>query len=399
MENTVDQIGEFKVFNSPEELSASMNAEPQVETQTAPEPQVEQSEATTPEPVSEPQAEPQGEPQGEALEGQSEPTELQSTEEPSLIDHLVTKGSKVIKGNNQQEPTLDSSGTEQYSQGQIDDAVSTYLSERLGREVSSLDDFANVAPPIDERVEAISKFVTETGRSPQEWFTYQSLNTSEMDDMTTLKVDMAIQYPTLSSEEVTTLVQNKYNLDPSASSEQEVKVATLQAKVDAAEAKNRIEEKRMRYAAPEPKQASEQGFVNEQWLSDMKAETSALTGLEFDLGNEKTFTFGLDDRQRQDLINKNSKLDNYFDSYVQSDGSWDYDSLNSHRAIIDNIDSIVSSTYRQGLSDGQKNVVQSAANVSTQAPQSTPQGTQTNKLAEQVQNILRGNSSKLTFKI
>ena len=379
MENTVDQIGEFKVFNSPEELSASMNAEPQVETQTAPEPQ--------------------GESQGEALEGQSEPAELQSTEEPSLIDHLVTKGSKVIKGNNQQEPTLDSSGTEQYSQGQIDDAVSTYLSERLGREVSSLDDFANVAPPIDERVEAISKFVTETGRSPQEWFTYQSLNTSEMDDMTTLKVDMAIQYPTLSSEEVTTLVQNKYNLDPSASSEQEVKVATLQAKVDAAEAKNRIEEKRMRYAAPEPKQASEQGFVNEQWLSDMKAETSALTGLEFDLGNEKTFTFGLDDRQRQDLINKNSKLDNYFDSYVQSDGSWDYDSLNSHRAIIDNIDSIVSSTYRQGLSDGQKNVVQSAANVSTQTPQSTPQGTQTNKLAEQVQNILRGNSSKLTFKI
>ena len=29
MENTVDQIGEFKVFDSPEALSASMNAEPQ----------------------------------------------------------------------------------------------------------------------------------------------------------------------------------------------------------------------------------------------------------------------------------------------------------------------------------------------------------------------------------
>ena len=381
MENTIDQIGEFKVFNSPEELSASLNAEPQVETQAAPEPQVEQSEAATPEPVSEPQAEPLV----------AEPTESQPVE-----DQTVTETPQETY---QQESTEDSSDSEEYSQDQIDEAISTYLSEKLGREISSLDDFANVASPIDERVEAISKFVTETGRSPQEWFTYQSLNTSEMDDMTVLKVDMAIQYPTLSSEEVTTLIQNKYNLDPSASSEQEVKVATLQAKVDAAGAKNRIEETRMRYAAPEPKQAPEQGFVNEQWLSDMKAETSALTGLEFDLGNEKTFTFGLDDRQRQDLINKNSNLDTYFDSYIQSDGSWDYDSLNSHRAIIDNIDSIVSSTYRQGLSDGQKNVVQSAANVSTQAPQSTPQGTQTNKLAEQVQNILRGNSSGLTFKI
>ena len=387
MENTVDQIGEFKVFDTPEELAVSMNAEPQAETQVetavAPEPQVEAQveaqEAVTTEPSSEPQAEPS------------------ATETP--IEQLVTGGAKVLKGTDQQESTEDSSGNEQYSEAQIDGAISTYLSEKLGRDILSLDDLTNVASPVDERVEAISKFVTETGRSPQEWFTYQSLNTSEMDDITTLKVDMAIQYPTLSSEEVTTLIQNKYNLDPSTSSEQQVKVTALQAKVDAAEAKSRIEETRMRYAAPEPKEATAEGFVNEQWLSNMKAETSALTGLEFDLGNEKTFTFGLDDRYRQDLINKNSKLDNYFDSYVQSDGSWDYDSLNSHRAIVDNIDSIVSSTYRQGLSDGQKNVVQSAANVSTQAPQSTVQGEQTNKLAEQVQNILRGNSSGLTFKI
>jgi len=401
MENTVDKIGEFKVFNTPEELAVSMNTEPQAETQVAPEPQVEaqetstpqveQSEAVTPEPSSEPQGEPV------ATETTEAPAATETTETP--IDQLVTGGTKVLKGTDQQEPTTDSSGNEQYSQDQIDGAISTYLSERLGREVLSLDDLTNVTSPIDERVEAISKFVTETGRSPQEWFTYQSLNTSEMDDITTLKVDMAIQYPTLSSEEVTTLIQNKYNLDPSASSEEEVKVTALQAKVDAAEAKSRIEETRMRYAAPEPKEATAQGFVNEQWLSNMKAETSALTGLEFDLGNEKTFTFGLDDRYRQDLINRNSKLDNYFDSYVQSDGSWDYDSLNSHRAIIDNIDSIVSSTYRQGLSDGQKNVVQSAANVSTQAPQSTVQGEQTNKLAEQVRNILRGDSSKLTVKI
>jgi len=201
MENTVDQIGEFKVFNSPEELSASLNAEPQVETQAAPEPQVEQSEAATPEPVSEPQVEPLV----------AEPTESQPVE-----DQTVTE---TPQENYQQESSLDSSDSEEYSQDQIDEAISTYLSEKLGREISSLDDFANVASPIDERVEAISKFVTETGRSPQEWFTYQSLNTSEMDDMTVLKVDMAIQYPTLSSEEVTTLIQNKYNLDPSASSE------------------------------------------------------------------------------------------------------------------------------------------------------------------------------------
>ena len=55
-------------------------------------------------------------------------------------------------------------------------------------------------------------------------------------------------------------------------------------------------------------------------------------------------------------MNKNARLDEYFDSYVREDGTWDFDTLNSHRAIIDNIDAIVGSTYRQGLSDGQKNI-------------------------------------------
>ena len=41
---------------------------------------------------------------------------------------------------------------------------------------------------LDERVEAIARFVQETGRDPQDWFRYQQLNASEMDDMTAVKM-------------------------------------------------------------------------------------------------------------------------------------------------------------------------------------------------------------------
>ena len=380
MEENKETIGGFEVFSSPEELSASMSAEPQqTETVTEEAPQQESQVVSEPteQVVSEPQVETASEPQVEQ--------QLENDQVPQVSQEEFT----------QQQPA-----EVQYSDNEIENAVMSYLSEKLERDVTSLDDLFAQPTPMDERVEAIAKFVSETGRAPKDWFTYQSLSTSEMDDATLVKVDMALQYPNLSAEEVNTLILNKYKLDPNKYSEDEVKVGNLQMKVDAANAKKQIEEQRMRYAAPEVQQqpAEEQeSFIDEDWISEMRQEANDLTGLEFDLGNDRTFTFGLDDRYKQDLVNKNARLDEYFDAYVRDDGSWDFDTLNSHRAIIDNIDAIVASTYRQGLSDGQKGVVQNAANVSAQVPQQSSQPN--NPLGEQLKNILGKNSNKMTFKI
>ena len=380
MEENKESIGGFEVFSSPEELSASMNAEPQ-QTETVTEEAPQQESQVVSEPTEQVVSEPQVETASEPQVGQ----QLENDQVPQVSQEEFT----------QQQPA-----EVQYSDNEIENAVMSYLSEKLERDVTSLDDLFAQPTPIDERVEAIAKFVSETGRAPKDWFTYQSLSTSEMDDATLVKVDLALQYPNLSAEEVNTLILNKYKLDPNKYSEDEVKVGNLQMKVDAANAKKQIEEQRMRYAAPEVQQqpAEEQeSFIDEEWISEMRQEANDLTGLEFDLGNDRTFTFGLDDRYKQDLVNKNARLDEYFDAYVRDDGSWDFDTLNSHRAIIDNIDAIVASTYRQGLSDGQKGVVQNAANVSAQVPQQSSQPN--NPLGEQLKNILGKNSNKLTFKI
>jgi len=380
MEENKETVGGFEVFSSPEELSASMNAEPQ-QTETVTEEAPQQESQVVSEPTEQVVSEPQVETASEPQVGQ----QLENDQVPQVSQEEFT----------QQQPA-----EVQYSDNEIENAVMSYLSEKLERDVTSLDDLFAQPTPIDERVEAIAKFVSETGRAPKDWFTYQSLSTSEMDDATLVKVDMALQYPNLSAEEVNTLILNKYKLDPNKYSEDEVKVGSLQMKVDAANAKKQIEEQRMRYAAPEVQQqpAEEQeSFIDEEWISEMRQEANDLTGLEFDLGNDKTFTFGLDDRYKQDLVNKNARLDEYFDTYVRDDGSWDFDTLNSHRAIVDNIDAIVASTYRQGLSDGQKGVVQNAANVSAQVPQQSSQPN--NPLGEQLKNILGKNSNKMTFKI
>ena len=90
---------------------------------------------------------------------------------------------------------------------------------------------------IDERVKVIADFVEQTGRNPEDWFRYQALNPSEMDDMTAIRVSMSNEYPNLSGEEVDMLVGSKYKLDEDYHSEDEVKLSKLQLKIDADKAR------------------------------------------------------------------------------------------------------------------------------------------------------------------
>ena len=371
--NNTEQFEKVEIFDTPQELAASMQADAsQTETPTQEAPQQEApsvEEIFTPEVTQE--SSPQSEPQVE----------------PDLSQP--------------QQENVASDESQQYSDNEIEKAVFGFLSEKLGREVSSLDEFNTAqqeAPQLDERVEAIAKFVKETGRDPQDWFTYQSLNPSEMDDLTAVKVHIATENPSLSAAEVELLLNSKYNLDTDLVSDQEVNVAKLQLKIEAQKARTSIEGLRSQYQAPESKSKADKSFINDQWLADMSKEVDALEGLEFDLGGDKSFTFGLDDNYKNQLKENNSQLENFFDSFVKQDGNWDFDALSSTMAVKDNVDKIVSSAYTQGLSDGQRGIVDKAANISTKSPQlgQQPQGS---ALADQVKQIMRSNNSKMTFNI
>ena len=370
MEENKETVGGFEVFNSPEDLAASMNAPQETTTEEAPQ-QESQSiqEDVQPEP---------------AVAAQPEPAVVSEEQPP--------------QENIQQETVAPQENTIEYSDSDVEGAVFNYLSEKLGRDITSLDALSEPQQSaLDERIEAIAKFVEDTARRPQEWFAYQQLNTYAMDDETAIRVNMAGEYPDLTRDELDLLLKSKYKLDPDVHTDDEIKLSRLQIKIDAQKAKERIEGLRKSYEAPEKVQSAPESVITDKWVSDMSKEVDAMTGLEFDLGGDKTFVFGLDDNYKSALIEKNANLDKYFNSYIREDGSWDYDTLSSHRAVVDNIDKIVSSAYRQGMSDGQRNIVSKAANVSTETPAPTPQNE--NPLADQVRNILRGNTSKLTFKI
>lgn len=331
----------------------------------------------------------QGDQNVEQIEEQ--PQEQQEEQVESFVEEQAESVYVDIESNEQQE--------EEISDEEFESTMLGYLSERLGREVSSFDELtAQQEAQLDERVEAIAKFVSETGRSPQDWFLYQSLDTSEMDDMTAISINMTAQYPNLSQEEIQTLVSSKYKLDSNLHTEDEIKLSQLQLKMDAESARGSISQMRDGYAAPNSTDVQQESFVTEEWVGEMREELNALDAVEFDLGNGQTFNFGINEDYRSQLANKNSRLDDFFDPYVQEDGSWNHDKFNVHMAVLDNIETIVSSVYQQGMADGQRGLVDQAANVSTNSPNQGNVQPSEDSLSAQLREAL-GGSSTLSFKL
>jgi hypothetical protein len=304
----------------------------------------------------------------------------------------------------QQESNTIESNDDDLTEEELEDFVLSFLSERLGTQVSDFSSLMNSQPAqrdIDERVAVIEEFVKKTGRSPQDWFTYQSLNPSEMDDLTAVKTQLMIDMPNLSDKEVDVLIKSKYKLDEDRYDESEIEYSKIQLKVDALKAKKEISNLRDDYAAPVQTQKQEEEFqplFDNEWMNAMSSEVDAIEGFEFEIAKDKGFTFGLTPEYKKVLKQKNGNLENYFDQYIHRDGSWNYELLNSHQAVVDNIDVIVKSVYQQGLSDGQKQVVESASNVSVGSPNPQSGTDNVDKVREQILNALQ-NDNLLRFKI
>ena len=361
MEENNETVAGFEVFNNVEDLAASA------------------TEGT--EQVESPEVETQ-----EAVE-----------EQPQFQEEYAAEADQQVMSD---EPDQQVSDGEEYSEEQLQSAVFEYLSEMTGEEITSLDDLyeEEETNAVDERVEAIARFVEETGRTPEDWVRFQSLNPEGMDDMTAIRIQMSNEYPNLSLDELNLLVNSKYKVDSDLYSEEEVNLAKLQMKMDGDKARQSIEDIRQGYAAPEYESEAIESVIDEQWIADMAQEVDTLEGLEFDLGDNNLLEFNLDDNYRNQLKDKQARLDEYFDPYIREDGSWDYDLLSSHMAVIDNIDRIVKSAYTRGLGDGQRTLVDTASNVSTDTVPTGNQNQQDNPLANQVKQLLRQRGG-LTFNI
>ena len=107
-------------------------------------------------------------------------------------------------------------------------------------------------------------------------------------------------------------------------------------------------------------------------------QATQLIAIQNDLRNwndqVEEFVYNLDDDAREDIKNSNYDIENFFDKYVDQDGDWDFDKLNTDMYILNNIDKIVRGVANQYRSKGTESVINEIKNPSfTQDKQETPQ--------------------------
>jgi len=360
-----------------QEETVTDNTEESVESSTSEDSEQPEAEAVTEEPQTE-------EVQEEVPTADSEP-EVYRYEQESLEE-------------------TQSEESEDYSEEDVQSFVNDYLSQTLGLTLEDISSRVNTPADIDERIAPILQFVKDTGRSPEDWFRYQSLNPSEMDDLTVIKMQMMVDYPELTADDVSMLVSNKYKTDADLYDENEVKMAQLQMKIDAGKARKDIQGVRDSYlmpveTTPQQVQSEPESIIDEQWVQSMSMDVDSLDAIDFDLPGGKVFSYGINDRYRENLKNKNARLDEYFDQYVDNQGRWDFEKLSMHRTVVDNIDEIVKAVYQQGLGDGQRKVVESAANIQTKTPELGNVVDGRDKVAEQLRNIMGRNDDMMRFNL
>ena len=304
-----------------------------------------------------------------------------------------------LQGESTTEQPVAEEDSAEYTDAELESAITSFIGERLGLNLESVDQLAQLlnaqnSPSIDERVKAIADFVSETGRDPMDWFRYQSINSSEMDDLTAVRLQLQTDYPNLSGEEVNLLLNSKYKIDEDLYSEDEIKLSKLQLKIDADKAKKEIERLRESYKMPILQNSTNEveSPITAEWLGMMEAEANNIDSLTFELGKDNNFEFAISPEYRQQMIASNSRLDEFFDQYVDNSGNWNYEMLHAHRALIDNIDEIAKSLYNQGLSDGRRQLVEKAANVDVSGPKPS-ESNNTGNIAKQLLDAFYGDNN------
>ena len=285
--------------------------------------------------------------------------------------------------------------------GLSEDDVRAFLSERYGREISSLDELneaRETAPELPEDVAAYYKFKQETGRGLED-FMKVNRNLDEANGDTLLKEYLLITEDGLDAEDVDMLME-EYTYDEDLDDEADIKKAKLAKKKAIAKAKKYFEEQKEKYKAPlesrgaESLEDSEEYQAYQQYVEQAKTyqeeqkrrkewfdeKTNEVFSDEF-----KGFEFSIDDKSyvytpgdRTELKKLQQTPEAWLNKYLDDKGLVK-DAAGYHKslAVAMNPEKFAQFFYEQGQANAVDDVMRKTKNINMSerpAPQSTTKG-------------------------
>lgn len=268
-----------------------------------------------------------------------------------------------------------------------EDDVRSFLSNRYGREIESLDDLAEVretTPDLPEDVAAYYKYKQETGRGLQD-FMKVNQNLDEVDGDGLLKEYLLQTEDGLDAEDVEMMMED-YKFDEDLDDEVDIKKAKLAKKKAVAKARKYFEEEKEKYQTPlesrgvgslenseeyqEYKQYVEQAktYQEEQkrrkeWFDEKTGEvfSEQFKGFEFNL-NDKSYVYSPGDRGELKKLQQTPEA--WLNKYLDEQGLVkDAKGYHKSLAVAMNPEKFAEFFYEQGKAAAVDDVMRKTKNI------------------------------------
>ena len=248
-----------------------------------------------------------------------------------------------------------------------------FVNEQFNQKFDSIESFNDALSTkktsfANEQIEKMNNFVSETGRSIADYIRTQAVDYSKMSNEDIMRLSFKQENPELSMDEVNVLIDSKYKIDKDKYSDSEKTLGKIELKKDVAKARKNLIDMQEKYRTPvqnSNQDSPEQEAVRESWVSDMSSEVDEVESITFDINDSgEEFTFALSDDHRKDLVDANSNLSDFFNQYINEDGNWDFDRLNTDMFVLRNFQDIIRSVANQYRSKGTEQVVRDIKNPS-----------------------------------
>ena len=314
-------------------------------------------------------------------ENQPEESKTTTQEQSNVVD--LTEESSL---NNEETSVEEAPKNDQTDDISDDEVVLQYLSEKLGRDINSFDDLNNNNQPVEsndfasDQLKVINDYIKTTGRSVQDYINTQTVDLSNVTDEAVLREYIRLDNPKLTDAELNDYLIETYRTDKEKHSAREMNAGKVQLTKDAKAARDYFNQIKQEYAMPsESKQEVLSDDDRQAWIGEMSNEVDDLDGISFPMNDKgEEYVYKLDDSARDEIKSYNSNLDTFFDKYVNEQGAWDFDKLNTDMYILNNIDKIIRGVANQYRSKGTENVINEIKNPSfAQDKQEAPQKQQT----------------------
>lgn len=303
---------------------------------------------------------------------------------------------KVVK-EKVEEPVVETPEVSTQEMSETD--VLSYITNKYGEEVSSLDDFIvkrNASEELPEDVKAYFEYKKETGRSISDFVKLQQDYDSMNPDSLIASYYSATEEG-LDSEDIQYLMDDKFGFDEDLDDDKEKKKKQLAKKRELSKAKKYFKEQKEKYKLPlESREVVSESnkkeveayrkYIEEnavyekeaakklQWF---KEETNKVFNKDF-----KGFEFVINDKKIsylpgsvEDVKSSQSSIDNFIQRYVDNRGLVK-DTAQYHRALsmAMNPDKYAKFFYEQGKADAVDNISKKTKNINMDV-RSTPQVT------------------------